>query len=106
PLIEPVDPQQQHVLSFEYRSATGTDHLQIFTLPPGDEDHSVKETGLSITEGWSPHAIDLKLVLEKVRGNLKSLRLDFGSSAGKVIQIRSLQLRPPNEREQEVQSRR
>src|SRR2546421_4217138 len=41
PLTQVFDPKRQHVLSFEYFSTTGIDHFQVFTLPPGDEEHSV-----------------------------------------------------------------
>jgi len=94
------------VLSFDYICAGGIDHVQVFTLPPGDEQHSVKSHDLPAVGQWSTHAIDLQRVFEKTGRKLRSLRLDFGSKAGKTIQIRSLQLRAPTQQEQEIRTQR
>lgn len=104
PLPPDADAQRQHVLSFEYFSTTGTDHLQVFALPPGDEDHSLKVEGLTISEGWSAHAIDLQPVLRRLGWRVNALRLDFGSRPGVTLQLRALQLRPPTAHEQELQA--
>ncbi len=106
PLPPGLDVQREHVLAFEYFSTSGTDHLQVFALPPGDEDHSLKVEGLSLSEGWSAHAIELKPLLQTAGRKVSALRLDFGSRSGVTLQFRSLQLRPPTEREQELQARR
>ncbi|MDQ3814044.1 MAG: DUF5722 domain-containing protein, partial [Armatimonadota bacterium] len=70
------------------------------------EANSVSVEGLPHSEGWSSFAIDLRPVLAKIGGNLRSLRLDFGNEAGKTIRIRALQLRPTTEQEQQLAARR
>ena len=47
------DPRRHRVLSFEYFSATGTNHFQVFVMPPLSEEYSVMGGGLSISEGWT-----------------------------------------------------
>ena len=68
PLAGPVDPDQTHVLAFEFFSTTGTDAFQVYAFPPLDEAHSVKGPGLAHSEGWSQHALDLQPLLQSLNG--------------------------------------
>jgi hypothetical protein len=104
PLKASVDPEKHRMLAFEYFSTTGTNHVQIFVIPPLDEKHSVMSGGLNISEVWSAHAIDLKSQLGQDREPVRQLRLDFGSQPGKVIRMRGLLLRPQNERERRLET--
>ena len=106
PLAEPIDSVRHRVLAFQYFSTTGTNHLQVFVLPPLSETNSVMGVGLSNSQGWSEHAVDLKPVLDKNGGKIGSLRLDFGSQAGKTVQIRGLRLRALTETEKRLEARR
>ncbi len=106
PVGRPMDAQRQHVLAFEYFSTTGTGPVQVFLDPPLSEARSVTAEGLSPSEGWSPFAIDLKPALGNAGADFRSLRIDFGSAAGKVIRIRSLRLRPRTEQEVRLAARR
>lgn len=106
PFAQPVDPKRQCVVAFEYFSTTGTDHMQIYLVPPLSEEMSVKHEGLLHSEGWSSYAMDLKPVLDKLTQPLQRVRLDFGGLPGKVIQIRGLQLRPFNAHELQLAARR
>ncbi len=99
PLPAPPDPRRDHVLAFEYFSATGTDATQVFLVPPLREIASEKGAGLIRSEGWTTFSLDLKPLLEKHGAGLRALRLDFGDNPGKVIRLRNLQLRPPTEQE-------
>jgi len=98
---KPYDPHRAHVLAFEYFSTTGTDSLQVFFGPPIDERHSVHDRGLSVSEAWSEHAVDLA---EAGRHWRRSglFRLDFGRRAGKVVRIRNMVLREPTDRERKL----
>jgi hypothetical protein len=98
--------RNRHVLAFEYFSTTGTDHVQVFLDPPVSEARSVKGPGLSNSQGWSRYALDLTPALNGATGNLRALRIDLGSGAGKVVQIRSLQLRSRTKEEAERVARR
>jgi hypothetical protein len=97
---------QQHYLSFDYFSATGTNNFQVFLMPPLSEANSVTGQGLAHSEGWSSFSIDVSEALQKVGPNLKQLRLDFGTQAGKTIRLRNLQLRAPTEQEKQLAARR
>nr|CAA9267321.1 hypothetical protein AVDCRST_MAG63-2817 [uncultured Armatimonadetes bacterium] len=106
PIASTFDPARQHVLAFEFFSATGTNAFQVFLGPPVSEAHSVSGPGLSRSEGWSSHAVDLKPALDRFGRSPRVLRLDFGSSAGKTVQIRALRLRPQTEQEVRLAARR
>ena len=107
---EPVSPapdlSRLHVLSFDYFSTTGTNHVQVFLDPPLREASSVMGPGLSRSEGWSGYAIDLQPAWNKSQGGIRALRIDLGSQAGKRIQIRSLLLRPLSQQETKLAARR
>ncbi len=105
PVTQPFDARHS-VLSFEYFSTTGTDKFQAFVMPPLSEDNSVSVAGLAHSEGWSSFAIDLQAVIDKLGGKVEALRLDFGNQAGKTIQLRNVQLRPPTEQERQLAARR
>jgi len=94
-----------HILAFEYASETGTDKFQVYAFPPLSEATSVTGAGLTLSEGWSSHSIDLCPVLSKLSGPLEGLRLDPGTQPGKRIRIRKIVLRPPNARERELAER-
>lgn len=87
------DAKRNHVLAFEFFSTTGTDHFQVFVLPPLSEDRSIKAAGLANSEGWSAYALDLQPIFAKAGGRVEGLRLDFGGFAGKTIRLRSLRMR-------------
>ena len=107
--LTPVLDKRQHVVAFEYFSATGTDSFQVFVLPPLSEAHSVMGSGLSVSEGWSAHSVNIKPVLDRPdmpKEGVRQLRLDFGTQAGKTIQIRGLQLRSLTGQEIRLEARR
>jgi hypothetical protein len=106
PFPEPRVLPDSFVLAFDYFSAAGTDHVQVFVDPPISEQFSIKGSGLSHSEGWSAYAIDLNPLLRQVKGKVRALRLDFGSASGKVFQIRNLRLRPPSRQELALAARR
>lgn len=85
--------ERQHMLSFEYFSATGAGAVQVFLDPPVSEARSVKGAELSRSEGWSRYAVDLLPARGEGTGKTRRLRIDFGAQPGLVIQIRSLELR-------------
>ena len=106
PLPADFDARRHHVLAFEFFSATGTDHTQVFVLPPLSEARSIRAGGLARSEGFSAYALDLKPVFDMAGGSVQSLRLDFGGMAGKTIRIRGLQLRMPTTQETRLAARR
>lgn len=104
--IPPGFDARRYMLAFDYFSTTGTGNFQVFVLPPLSEANSISVAGLAHSEGWSSFSIDLQPVLDKIGGKITSLRLDFGNEAGKTIQLRNLQLRPPSAQETQLAARR
>lgn len=110
PLPESADPGKQHVLAFEYFSASGTGGaVQVFVGPPIREAGSVKGAVLSRSEGWSRYAVDLSPALAgasapgaSASGTVRVLRIDPGSEAGRTIQVRGLQLRARTPQEERL----
>ena len=99
------DAKRHHVLAFEFFSTTGTDHFQVFVLPPLSEDRSIKAAGLANSEGWSAYALDLQPIFAKSGVKAEGLRLDFGGFAGKTIRLRSLRLRKQTPQEVRLAAR-
>lgn len=99
PLPQPLTSKNELILSFEYITPAAIDGLQLFLVPPCDEKHSLQATGLQATQTWTSRSLDLQDILQEATQDVTSLRLDFGNQPGRVIQIRSLQLRMPNEAE-------
>lgn len=100
------DAKRHHVLAFEFFSTTGTDHFQVFVLPPLSEDRSIRVAGLANSEGWSSYSLDLAPILAKAGGKAEALRLDFGGYAGKTIRLRGLKLREQTPQEARLTARR
>ncbi len=100
------DAKRHHVLAFDFFSTTGTDHFQVFVLPPLSEEHSLRVAGLANSEGWSSYALDLQPILKKLAGKAETLRLDFGGFAGKTIRMRNLRLREQTPQEAQLAARR
>ncbi|MBC8136225.1 MAG: hypothetical protein H8F28_10090 [Fibrella sp.] len=99
------DLRQQHVLAFEYFSTTGTGTVQVFLDPPVSEARSVHGANLSRSEGWSRYAVDLNPARGDSVGKVRALRIDLGSEAGRVLQIRGLELRARTPQEERLAER-
>ena len=94
----------QHVLAFEYFSASGVDDVQFFFVPPLKESRSLVRN-LGVSEGWTNFSVDFSEVVDHWGRAGDSLRIDFGNTAGGTLQIRNLRLRAPTERERELAAR-
>ncbi len=103
--LEQLADSVQHVLAFEYFSATGVGDLQLFFAPPVDERRSLT-VPLSVSEGWTAFSVDFSNDVENWGRAGDSLRLDFGSAPGQTLQLRNLRLRAPTARERELAANR
>jgi hypothetical protein len=104
-IVSGVPDPKLHMLAFEYASPEGTDYLQVYVFPPMSEETSVTGAGLALSEGWTSHSIDIGPALAKLPAKPEGFRLDPGDAPGKVIRIRNIHLRAPNERELELAAR-
>jgi hypothetical protein len=100
------DLKSRPILAFEYFSLTGTGEIQVFVVPPTREESSVRDSGLSRSEGWSAFRIDLTPALTNVDRPVDFLRIDFGSQTEKTVRIRNIVLRGLNESERALAARK
>ena len=89
------------VLTFEYKSSSEIDDLQIFLAPPISESHSIKKGVISKTSSWKVCSINLKATIEELKwGRISNfLRLDFGTKNGVELEIRNMYFRSMTEKE-------
>lgn len=90
------------ILSFEYFSPKGLDHLQIYFGPIINQENSKLVRRIGLAEGWVGYTIDLSREIKSWGKTGDWLRLDFGSRPNVNIQIRNIQLRPMTVREKEL----
>lgn len=96
PFPKTFDPQKQFMLSFDYISPEPLD-LQVFFAPSITETGSVRSS-LHVANEWTSFAVNLTESRFFTSG-VQYLRLDFGRTAGRILQIRNLFLRPPTVQE-------
>ncbi len=97
---------EQHILSFEYFCPDGIDFVEVFYAkdskrPGWSQSRQLEGGALPKAEAWQPYAINLQTGTKgKWTPSNTVIRLDFGRSADKQIQLRNLQLRAPTVAEQ------
>ncbi len=106
PIAQKLDPKLQHMLSFEYFSTAGTGAIQVFLNPPVREEFSEFGSELIHSEGFSSYSINLKSVFDRFSSTIQGFRIDFGNEAGKIIRIRSLEIRSETKQELELAVRK
>lgn len=94
-------PADHQIISFEYFSPTGLDHLQIFLAPPVDENNSI-HTELGLSEGWTTFSINMEEHGNTWGKKGDFLRLDFGRAPNYRIQIRNIRFRKPTAKELQI----
>ena len=89
------------VLTFEYKSSSEINDLQIFFAPPIAENRSIKSDGILKTDTWKVYSINLKSMIKDLSwGNSSDfLRIDFGTKKGVELEIRKMFFRSMNEDE-------
>lgn len=94
-------PPDFRILSFEYLCLGRIAPFVVFVGAPWGESRKVSAQELSHAEGWQTFSIDLGPALERSKTPPRRLRLDFGGSPGRVVQLKNLRLRAPDARERE-----
>ncbi len=102
PLPEGTTAAPNSILEFEYFSLTGTTDFQVFIVPPGREENSVKGPGLVPSQGWSSYRIDIWPARVRASQPFDQLRIDFGQEADRSIQIRNMVLRARTSEEEQA----
>jgi len=97
PIEGDYDPDREYMLSFDYFCARGLDFIEVFYGPPIRAEQSAQGPEVLSSEGWTSYSFSIK---EKQRpgswkGGYTVFRIDLGKTAGRVIQIKNLQLRAP-----------
>ncbi len=101
-------PKEHCVLTFEYKSDTGIDDLQLFFCEPTTEERSSHVGAIAKTDGkWSTYSVNLKKPVTTFGWGRSGqfMRFDFGKTAGLVIELRGIRFRPMNAEETEEQNR-
>lgn len=99
------EPQQTHVLAFEYFSATATAHVQVRYGTSEGALHTYEGEGLGHSEAFTSYSADLASAPGWDQG-VRVLQLGFGLKPGQKIQIRDLSLRQPTPQEEQAAARR
>lgn len=89
----PIDLTTTPVLAFDYVCVSGLDVVQVFAHPAWSQERSVASPQMPAREGWSPFAIDLSQNPRIAAATPQAWRIDVGTQAGKVIQVRNLRMR-------------
>ena len=91
------DPDNQFVFAFEYFCAKGLSDIQLFFGDAPAEKLSAHGPEVFAGEGWTSYAMNIRLCQQPKawRGGYKQIRMDFGRHAGRTIQLKNIQLRPP-----------
>lgn len=97
PINRRFDAQAIRILAFDYICLEGTG-LQVFFAPSITETGSI-HSRLPAAEGWMGFSMDMA-ASTRWSSKVRFLRMDFGSQAGRTLQIRNLRLRPQTVSEQ------
>lgn len=89
------------VLTFEYKSSSEINDLQLFFAPPISETRSIKSDGILKTSTWKVCSINLKTMMNELSWGQSGdfLRIDFGTKNGVDLEIRKMFFRSMNENE-------
>jgi hypothetical protein len=88
-----LNPSANRMLAFTYFSANSTDHLRMEYESADGKSHTTALQGLSHSEAFSNYTADLAPV-EDWTSATRVLKLGFESSAGNIIRVRNIVLRP------------
>jgi len=104
PITADYDPDKQFILSFDYFCADGLNLIEVFYGPPIVAGQAAEGPALLSSEGWTSYALDIREHQKpgSWRGGYTLFRLDFGTVAGRNIQIRNIQLREPTAYERKL----
>lgn len=92
------------VLTFEYKSNTEVELLQIFFGPEISETYSIKIGTLSKTSSWGVASLNLSKMINELSWGKSGdfLRIDFGDVSGISIEIRNIYFRAMTSSEKEI----
>ena len=96
--------KEAYFLAFDYFCPDGVDFVEVFYAADRpyhwSQSRQLEGGSLPKAEAWQPYSIDLKLgSKDKWTANDQYIRIDFGRSTGKELQIRNLRLRAPTAEE-------
>jgi hypothetical protein len=110
-LFEPFERSQpgddEFVLAFEYFCPDGIDGVDVYYGPPITAENFLSAGSLRKAEGWQPFSVNLRDASSgRWTKQFNQLRIDPGKLAGRMIRIRNVVLREPNEAERRSQAER
>jgi len=96
------EPELTYMMSFEYRSETSYNGLEVFFQRPFSSANKMDLPVLPASTGWKTYVINTKLESDNFSNAVRTdFRIDFGKQefADKTIFVRNLQIRQPTEQE-------
>lgn len=99
PFPQPAGPRT--VLVFDYIAVAAVPDFSVYVGTPWHESRVQAAAELPPRETWSTFALDLAPAWERATEPPARLRLDFGRTAGHLLQVRNVRLRAPDPGEQE-----
>lgn len=108
PLPEIAAPRETPMLAFEYFSPQGVVGMELRLIAEGNWSPPIDAEGLDPAEGWVSVGLPLSAPGNRVweAGNLRRLRIDFGTEAGVSLRVRNLGIRPRSVEESRSQEAR
>lgn len=102
PINELYDINETYILSFEYKTDTAYNELEIFYGPPITTTQAGNFGSIPVATDWTPMVINPKLTVDNFQEASRTLfRFDFGrnENESKTIFIRNIKLRKPTAEE-------
>ena len=102
PITDLYNISETYIISFDYKTSTAYNDLEIFYGPPINSSQAGSFGALPAASNWTSLAINPRLSVDNFQDALRTLfRFDFGKNEGqsKTIFIKNLQLRKPTPQE-------
>lgn len=100
------DTEQSYIISFEYKTETAYNELEIFYGPPITGTQKLSAGELPASSDWTTFTINPRLLIDNFQdSDWTDFRFDFGKNenATKTIEVRNIKIRKPTAEELEAE---
>ena len=106
PIDVPYDTEQSYIISFEYKTETAYNELEIFYGPPIIGTQKLSAGELPVASDWTTFTINPRLLIDNFQdSNWTDFRFDFGKNENedKTISVKNIKIRKPTAEELEAE---
>lgn len=106
PIEVPYDTEKSYIISFEYKTETAYNELEIFYGPPITGTQKLSAGELPASSDWSTFTINPRLLIDNFQdSDWTDFCFDFGKNenATKTIEVRNIKIRKPTAEELEAE---